>query len=185
MGAERRPRSDRRRRDTAVSASIRFCRPETRLCVSSRKREALSGTHSSPCTSREVGPGSPLRSGRDDVEGGHPCVALMLRDRREEAIVSKDEGVCSDPSRLLSMHIATLTTTATHLSHPLSRTSFESKPHLQHHSTTAKCVATRSQRVHEMQHCDSGLHRISRPLSRTRNSLRGRRIRASRRASQR
>src|SRR5690606_15937817 len=46
--------------------------------VSSRKREALSGTYSSPCTGCRVGPGSPLRCGGDDTCG--PMRNLLERD---------------------------------------------------------------------------------------------------------
>jgi hypothetical protein len=116
-------------------------------------------------------------------------VALILRDRREAAIVSKDEGVragrATRSSRPLSHLSPSLFGAATRLERGRAACMRESKRRLQHHSATAKCVTTTQQRVDEMHMRDSGLQRASRPLSRAPISLRGRRNRASRRASQR
>ena len=207
MGAERRPRGHRRRRDTAVKAHRSFPPPSggVRHEVSNatltggwsveigwgtalsarrktcpppdRARSSIRARSSSPARGRKTPvPPSQTRALRERTLH----VALILRDRREAAIVSKHEGVRAT----LSTRARTLATTATHLSRPRSRTLIESKSTSSSCSTTAKCVATRSQRVDEMHACDSGLHRTPRPLSRAPNSLRGRRIRVSRRASQ-
>jgi hypothetical protein len=177
MGAERRPRSHRRRRDTAVMPLVERDPP---LSAPSRGRTALHELDIEPAISNAAPNARPFVSRSSRVlplEGGDRGGSASSRMMSEYDISTR--------AHALSSLSRTLTTTATHLSHPLSRASFESKPRLQHHSTTAKCVATRSQRIHEMHHCDSGLHRIARPLSRTRNPLRGRRIRVSRRAAQR
>jgi hypothetical protein len=174
MGAERRPRGHRRRRDAQVR---------------------LSGAHPDP-PRRESPPLSPPSRGRTlEVL---PARGRMANDASRVAgslsnscnavlpLEGGDGGGSLSPRTMSDVSSTMrLSTTTTRLTRTLSRALNESKSGAASCSAAAKCVAMRSQRIHEMRHRDSGLHHIVRPLAGLRIPLRGRRNNASRRAAQR
>ena len=163
MGAERRPRGDRRHRDAAVSA-IRTPPPPSR----GRTLEVLlTRGRMADDASRVAGSLSNSANAVLPLKGGDRGGSLSTR-------------TTSDVSSM--MHLSTTTTRLTCM---LSTRSIESKSRVEERAHTAKCVAMRSQRVHEMRHRDSGLHHTAGPLTSLRIPLRGRRNHASRRATQR
>lgn len=185
MGAERRPRGHRRHRDAAVKRKFSMwsetpsCPPPSR----GRNPVELTCPTSRPPSQRRVcglivrfAPHSPSPWKGEDRTG-----SLSTSAAHEADIGTRPAHALSSLS-----HVAlSLFDAATRLTHARSHALIESESTSSTRSPAAKCVATRSQRVDEMHMRDSTLHRIARPLSRARNPLRGRRIRASRRARQR
>jgi hypothetical protein len=185
MGPERRPRRHRRRRNAAVRrvACFSMCNTETAppLSPPSRGRTALWELKVEvPIldAAANVGPLASRTSMVLPLEGGDRGGAVSTR-----SLIALGAHPSAHATR---SHLSSLLfNVATRLERGRAACAIESKPRLQHLSPAAKCVATTPQRVHEMQHRDSGLHRASRPLSRASSSLRGRRNSASRRADER
>jgi hypothetical protein len=174
VGAERRPCGHRRRRDAQVRRSGAHPDPRRResppLSPPSRGRTLevlLTRGRMADDASRVAGSLSNSCNAVLPLEGGNSGGSLSTR-------------TMSDVSS--TMH---LSATTTRLTRTLSRALNESKSGAASRSAAAKCVAMRSQRIHEMRHRDSGLHHIARPLASLRIPLRGRRICVSRRARER